>query len=133
MTSPGSVAKILVVECVEIRALLELMLEKQGYPVVQSDVEHAIALLEEGGGIEVLITNAPQYFLRFADVKMLYIAAVPDPELEPYCTEVLRKPFTYRALAESVRNLLPLPTTGKPARRESGSADSGSKAASDAA
>lgn len=132
MATGGPVQTILVVECAAIRALLALMLEKRGYRVLQSDPEHAAALLnEQRNEIRALITNTPQYFFRFTGLPILYIAAIPDPEITPYCTAVLRKPFTYRALAESVEDLLAsakIPC--KPPSRECGHCNGNIRAAS---
>ncbi|MCL5746420.1 MAG: response regulator [Acidobacteria bacterium] len=120
MATGRPVLTILVVECAEIRALLRLMLEREGYRVLQSDTEHAAAVLkQEENEIHALITNTPQLFLRFASLPILYIAAIPDPEITPYCTAVLRKPFTCRALAESVEKVLAsAEIPGKPPSRE---------------
>ena len=134
MAAGAAGATILVVECAEIRALLRLMLEKQGYRVVQSDVEHAASVLEgKENAVCALVTNTPQYFLRFGRLPILYIAAVPDPGLIRYCSAVLRKPFTFRDLADSIKAVLAsAPITGKPPSSEAGGCGSAKKSTSGA-
>ena len=58
--------------------------------------------------VDLIITNSPKDFLRFADhVPLLYIAAAPDPELASrflWC-RVLQKPFHPDQLVAAVRDL----------------------------
>jgi hypothetical protein len=58
--------------------------------------------------VDLIITNSPKDFLRFADcVPLLYIAAAPDAELASrflWC-RVLQKPFHPDQLVAAVRDL----------------------------
>jgi hypothetical protein len=105
-------AKILVAEDPFINTFLRTVLQRRGHKVITSDASQASDFLRTGSvTVDVVITNDPIAFLPFADtVRMLYIAASPDPALAsqfPHC-RVLQKPFRNDELVEVVEELFSL-------------------------
>jgi hypothetical protein len=102
-------APIVVVEDPFIQKYLRTMLARHGFQVVGSDARTAIRTLQSAPEpMGVVITNSPLDFLPFADtVRLLYMAAAPDPELAScfsHC-RVVKKPFHPDELVALVNDL----------------------------
>jgi hypothetical protein len=92
----------MLVECEDIRAFLRYILTRQGF----ATVEAADELTPPPDGIDLIITNRPGRLVPF-DIPILYIAAVPEPDLARRCAGVLPKPFTWSALLDAVEACIP--------------------------
>jgi hypothetical protein len=85
-------------------------LGRGGYEVIEADVERALEMVSsEPSGVDILVTNTPQYFLPVRErVALLYIASCPAPELAcefPRCV-ALPKPFRPKQLLAATEMLL---------------------------
>ncbi len=109
-TAPGSA---LIVEDPLIRRFVGGILKREGYAVVEAELDEALRTLrDEPGAITLLITNVPGHFLEFAEtVPLIYDAAFPDPALADCFRRcrTLRKPFRPGELASCAAELA-LPT-----------------------
>ena len=95
-----------------IASLVRSVLRRFDYTVVAVPALDAIARLRGDGDFDgILVTNAPGYFVEFADtLRLLYLSSSPDPELEvlfPRC-RVVRKPFLPADLVRAVNDLAAL-------------------------
>ena len=104
------VQRILVVEDPLVRRLIDGILTRGGYTVVEAEPRRALELLQQGTEeIALLVTNTPGLFLDWAQqVALLYVAAFPEPqwaEKFPRC-RVLPKPFAPQKLLALARELL---------------------------
>lgn len=116
---PGAVARILLVDDEEsFRYAAAKALEAAGFVVhVAPDYREALALLEGGAPIDLLVTDVimPERVHGFAlarmarmrkmDLKVLYITAYDVPDLESF-GRVLRKPISDEQLVDEVRRAL---------------------------
>lgn len=104
-----STGVIAVTEDPFIRKYLGDVLKRRGYRVVGSDATHTIEWIESGSEtVDLVITNTPADFEPVADkVAVLYIAAVPDPEigLRFSAFRALKKPFQPDQLLAAVKEL----------------------------
>jgi|SRR5580698_7634841 hypothetical protein len=102
-------ANVLVAEDPFISNFVRTVLQRQGHKVVTGEAGHATQLMKEGSITpDVVITNRPEAFLAFANnLRLIYIAANPDPELAlPFLnSRVLRKPFRNEDLLAAVEQL----------------------------
>jgi CheY-like chemotaxis protein len=102
--------RILVVEDPLVRRLIDGILTRGGYTVVEAEPRRALELLEdETGNIALLITNAPELFLDCAqEVALLYVASFPEPQwVERFSRcRTLHKPFPPQKLLVLTRELL---------------------------
>ncbi len=89
--------RALVVEDPLVRKLIDGILTRGGFEVVQAEPQHALQLLaEQKDEFALVVTNAPQLFLSGpCSFALLYVAASPDPEWPRKCSRcrALRKPF----------------------------------------
>ena len=102
-------ADILVVEDPFVSNFLRAVLQKHGHKVVIVEAVRASELLRQGNiAPQLVITNRPEVFLKFAGVlNVLYIAANPDSELAMQFRNclALRKPFGNDLVLEAVEEL----------------------------
>src|SRR5258708_7293178 len=99
---------IVVVEDPFIRKYVRDLLVRHDFRVVTSEMPAAAAMLSSGQQVDLIITNSPKDFIRFADrVPLLYIAAAPAQELASRfsCCRTLPKPFHPAELVAAVRDL----------------------------
>lgn len=93
-----------------IRKFLGDVLNRRGYRVVGADSARTIEMIRSGSEtVDLVITNTPAEFASVADkVPMLYIAAVPDPEMGSRFPSfrALRKPFLPNQLIAAVKELI---------------------------
>ncbi|HEY2013990.1 MAG TPA: hypothetical protein VGH38_10850 [Bryobacteraceae bacterium] len=86
------------------------VLKKHGYRVIGSDPARTIQLIQSGTeSIDLVITNSPLDFIPVAQkVALLYIAAVPDPEIGSSFASFmsLKKPFQPNRLLDAVEDLV---------------------------
>jgi CheY-like chemotaxis protein len=86
---------VLIVEAPEICAFLGAFLQQLGYREILAAPEDGLRVLRERRDeISLLITNQPLRFLP-ERVPILYIAAMPDPDVAALCLATLRKPFKH--------------------------------------
>ena len=102
--------RILVVEDPLVRRLIDDILTRVGYTVVEADPEHARELLaDKTEKIALLVTNTPERFADYAQaVPLLYVSAFPEPRTArqfPRC-RALAKPFAPLTLLALARELL---------------------------
>ena len=87
----------LVVEDPLIGRFVACVLKREGYSVIEAQLEEALRTLRENpAAVSLLVTNQPHYFIDFANtLPLIYDAAFPDPELAQRfsCCRTLRKPF----------------------------------------
>lgn len=100
---------ILVVEDPFVSSFLRAVLQRAGHRVTTASPSHGVELVDSGTPRpQLLITNTPQIFLRFADnLPTLYIAADPDPAIARKfaACRALRKPFRNQELLHAVEEL----------------------------
>lgn len=93
-----------------IRKFLGDVLKRRGYRVVGADSARAIEMIRSGDEtVDLVITNTPVEFAAVAEqVPMLYIAAVPDPEMGSRfrAFRALKKPFLPDQLIAAVKELV---------------------------
>lgn len=93
-----------------IRKFLGDVLKRRGYRVVGADSAHTIEMIRSGNErVDLVITNTPVEFASVADqVPMLYIAAVPDPDVGSRFPSfrALKKPFLPDQLFAAVKELV---------------------------
>lgn len=93
-----------------IRKFLGDVLNRRGYRVVGADSARAIEMIRSGNEtVDLVITNTPVDFASVAEkVPMLYIAAVPDPDIGSRfpAFRALRKPFLPDQLLAAVKELV---------------------------
>jgi CheY-like chemotaxis protein len=130
--APRGAESILLVEDEDVvRTLVRLMLEKQGYAVVEvADPLEALTLSEGDCSFDLLVTDvvmpgmnghdlATQLVGRLPGLKVLFTSgysnhtAITGGELEPG-TAFLQKPFVMGELAAKVRDLLDAPPLVEP-------------------
>lgn len=106
VSSSGSVV---VVEDPLVSKLVRAVLEKRGYTVKLAGVSEAAALLmSPESRVGVLVTNAPDTFLQFADrVPLVYLTSAPNLLLEAAfrACRVVVKPFVPSDLVRAVTEL----------------------------
>ena len=105
-----SVKRVLVVEDPLVRRLIDGILTRGGYTVVEAEPRRALTLLQQATEeIGLLVTNTPELFLDSAQqVALLYVAAFPEQqwaEKFPRC-RVLPKPFPPQKLLALAQELL---------------------------
>jgi hypothetical protein len=102
-------ANVLVAEDPFVSSFLRTILLRRGHKVMTGEAGRASQLMMEGSVTpDVVITNRPEAFLPFANsLRLVYIAANPDPELAlRFLTcRVLRKPFRNDELLAAVEQL----------------------------
>ncbi|MBZ5725628.1 MAG: hypothetical protein LAP87_11600 [Acidobacteriia bacterium] len=100
---------VLVVEDPFVGTYLRTILRRHGFTVVGAEPQHGIDLVDSGEvKPDLLITNTPGVFARFADqIPVLYLAACPDMELASRfrSCRVLQKPFLPDQLLAAVEDL----------------------------
>jgi len=93
-----------------IRKFLGDVLKRRGYRVVGADSARALEMIRSGDEtVDLVITNTPVAFASVAEqVPMLYIAALPDPDMGSRFTSFrsLKKPFLPEQLLEAVEELV---------------------------
>ncbi len=106
VSSSGSVV---VAEDPLVSKLVRAVLEKRGYTVKLAGVSEAAALLmSPESRVGVLVTNAPDTFLQFADrVPLVYLTSAPNLLLEAAfrACRVVVKPFVPSDLVRAVTEL----------------------------
>jgi DNA-binding response OmpR family regulator len=107
-TASGSA---LIVEDPMIRRFVGGILKREGYVVVEAELEEAMRTLRDApGAVSLLITNAPASFFQFAEtLPLIYVAASPDPVLAKRFRRcrTLRKPFRPGDLVACAAELAP--------------------------
>jgi len=102
--------RVLVVEDPLVRRLIDGILTRGGFEVMQAEPQHALQLLaEQKEEFALVVTNAPQLFLtRPCNFALLYVAASPDPDWPRKCPRcrALRKPFHPKALLDLALELV---------------------------
>src|ERR1051326_1514441 len=91
-----------------IRKFLGDVLKRRGYTVVGANAARTIDMIRSGNErVDLVITNSPAEFESVAEVPMLYIAAVPDPEIGSHfrAFRALQKPFLLDQLVSAVKEL----------------------------
>ena len=110
MAIRSSCGRLLVVEDPFVRSFVHSYLSRQGYDVVDADVEQGLALLREPDSpIRLLITNQPQPFAEAGHViPLIYVAASPDESLVGSFSRwrTLEKPFQPSQLLHLVEEML---------------------------
>jgi DNA-binding response OmpR family regulator len=101
----------LIVEDPMIRRLVGGILKREGYAVIEAELEEALRTLRDAPGtVSLLVTNVPGDFFEFAEtLPVIYVAAFPDPALAGrfrHC-RALRKPFRPGDLALCAAELAP--------------------------
>lgn len=91
----------------EVRRIVRLILEREGYEVVEATVAEALWELTQGSSFDLIITNQPQHFTGMG--KVLYMSGAPEQDLGQHCAGILRKPFRNQELSEMVHRLIDLP------------------------
>lgn len=108
-SSFNSLGTVVVVEDPLIAKLVRAVLEKRGYAVKLAGASEAAALLASPqSGVGVLVTNAPDTFLQFADrVPLVYLSSAPNLLLEAafQACRVVVKPFVPSDLVRAVTEL----------------------------
>ena len=103
-------ARILVVEDPLIRRLIDGILTRGGYAVVEAEPRRALELLQdETERFEVLVTNAPELFVDCGPkVALLYVTSFPEPQwAEKFARcRILPKPFPPHQLLGLTQELL---------------------------
>src|SRR5438552_12853616 len=86
--------KILVVDnCAEVRALIRRLLERSGLHVVDARLYNGFEIASaQDGTFALVITNEPGPFISLG-LRVVYLAAVPDPAIARHCVASLNKPF----------------------------------------
>lgn len=109
MTISAELKTIAVAEDPFIGRYLRTLLGRHGFQAVDNDTPSTRKLMEAGQlRPAILITNAPEAFIEFADeVGIVYIAAAPDPALvRPFRhSRTLRKPFQAEELLKALGDL----------------------------
>jgi hypothetical protein len=99
----------LIVEDPLIRKLVGGILKREGFAVVEAEVDEALRTLRAvPGAFSLLVTNVPAHFLEFAEtLPLIYDAAFPDPALAARFRRcrTLRKPFHPDELAACAAEL----------------------------
>jgi hypothetical protein len=100
---------ILAVEDLFIVHYLDQLLTPHGYAVIGAGVRQAAALLGSGeSGVSLLISNAPEEFLEFAEcIPVVYLSSAPDPSVGARlrACRTVRKPFRAQTLLEAIEEL----------------------------
>lgn len=108
-SSLNSLGTVVVVEDPLVSKLVRAVLEKRGYAVKLAGASEAAALLASPrSGVGVLVTNAPDTFLQFADrVPLVYLTSAPNLLLEAAfrACRVVVKPFVPSDLVRAVSEL----------------------------
>ena len=102
--------RVLVVEDPLVRRLIDGILRRGGFEVIQAETQHALQLIDDQTQqFALVVTNMPQLFLnRPHNFALIYVAASPDPrwpEEYPRC-RALAKPFQPAALLALARELV---------------------------
>jgi hypothetical protein len=103
---------VLVVESHSTQLVVRALLERKGYTVLPFSVPRALRELNRRETrIDLLITDTPQEFAAYPDLRLLCLvgAQAPEPNLtraQRLDCLILRKPFTYPELLEACRALL---------------------------
>jgi len=86
--------KILVVDdCVGVRALMHKLLERSGLQVVDRGLHAGLKIaFGKNADYALVVTNAPGPFI-FLGLSVVYVAALPEPDLACHCAASLKKPF----------------------------------------
>ena len=125
----ASFRKILVVDdCVGVRALMHKLLERPGLQVVDRGLHAGLKIaFGKNADYALVVTNAPGPFI-FLGLSVVYVAALPEPDLACHCGASLNKPFRNEVLMSAVLKCLGDQT--QPAKRppESESGDGLQKA-----
>jgi len=94
-----------------IRRFVGGILKRNGYLVVEAELEEALRTLREAPGVvSLLITNVPAHFLEYAEtLPLIYVATSPDPVLANRFRRcrTLRKPFRPGDLVSCAAELAP--------------------------
>ncbi len=105
----SSLGTVVVVEDPLVSKLVRAVLEKRGYEVKLAGAAEAAALLaSRQSNVGVLVTNAPDTFLQFADrVPLVYLTSAPNLLLEAAfrACRVVVKPFVPSDLVRAVSEL----------------------------
>ena len=105
-----SAKRILVVEDPLVRRLIDGILTRGGYTVVEAEPRRALQLLQQGTEeIGLLVTDTPELFLDSAQqVALLYVTAFPEQQwVEKFSRcRVLPKPFPPQKLLALAKELL---------------------------
>jgi len=90
----ASLRKILVVDdCVGVRALMHKLLERPGLQVVDRGLHAGLKIaFAQNAAYDLVVTNAPGAFI-FLGLSVIYVAALPEPDLACHCAASLNKPF----------------------------------------
>jgi len=93
-----------------VRAFIRTLLERNGYRVVEGDLDCGLMLVRsQQTVIDILITNNPAPFAgSSSDLTVLYVASCPDESLvRPFRRwRTLRKPFRPQQLLLVLEDLL---------------------------
>ena len=102
-------AVILVVEDLFIFQYLDRLLTPHGYVVTRAGARQAADALGSGeSGVNLLISNAPEEFLEFAErIPLVYLSSTPDPSVAARfrACRTVRKPFRQQTLLEAIEEL----------------------------
>ena len=112
MQQKAALGCALIVEDPMIRKFVGGILKREGYVVIEAELEAALRTLRGApDAVSLLITNVPGNFLEFAETHpLIYVAAFPDPALADRFRRcrALRKPFHPGDLALCAAELAPL-------------------------
>ena len=108
-TSQQTGAVILVVEDLFIFQYLDRLLTPHGYVVMRAGARQAADVLGSGeGSVDLLISNAPEDFIEFAErIPLVYLSSAPDASVAARfraCRSV-RKPFRAETLLAAIEEL----------------------------
>ena|SRR5712692_2166941 len=112
----ASLRKILVVDdCVGVRVLMHKLLKRPGLKVVDRGLHAGLKIaFARNTDYDLVVTNSPGPFI-FLGLSVVYVAALPEPDLAFYCAASLNKPFRNDVLVSAVLKCLPDQT--QPAKR----------------
>ena len=104
--TPTPVGTVVVVEDPLVSKLVRAVLQRHGYEVrLAGPAEAAAALKDSQSQVGVLVTNAPQPFLEFAErIPLVYLTSGPDVLMEAafLSCRVVLKPFLPEELVRAV-------------------------------
>ena len=103
----ASFRKILVVDdCVELRALMHKLLERPGLQVVDRGLHAGLKIaFGKNADYALVVTNAPGPFILLG-LNVVYVAALPEPDLACHCAASLKNPFRNEVLMSAVLKCL---------------------------
>ncbi|HEY1183483.1 MAG TPA: hypothetical protein VGE89_04805 [Bryobacteraceae bacterium] len=97
MQQKAALGCALIVEDPMIQRFVGGILKREGYLVIEAELEEALRTLRDSpDSVSLLITNLPGHFFEFAEtLPLIYVAAFPDSALADRFRRcrALRKPF----------------------------------------